>query len=147
MNQACSMNNVHIVMPVSSRHTGITMNNGGSGTIIADCVSGFLSRISTDNTERLKLMVGRASKVALSVFNSTTNNTISNPLILTVAALGLTSHRSLLPPFRILRSPNVTMVSTLAHLPARYRLLTRPSALALQELMLTSPGVHKAPSL
>lgn len=37
------MNNVHIVMPVSSRHTGITMNNGGSGTIIADCVCDHLS--------------------------------------------------------------------------------------------------------
>jgi glucan 1,3-beta-glucosidase len=39
VSQGCSLTNVHITMPTSSNHTGITMKNGGSGNIISDCVS------------------------------------------------------------------------------------------------------------
>ena len=38
VSQGCSLVNVHITMPSNSNHTGITMSEGGSGTIIADCV-------------------------------------------------------------------------------------------------------------
>ena len=37
VSQACSLTNVHVNMPPSSAHVGLTMNEGGSGTIIADC--------------------------------------------------------------------------------------------------------------
>ncbi|KAL2196400.1 pectate lyase superfamily protein-domain-containing protein [Corynascus similis CBS 632.67] len=37
VSQGCSLTNVHIRMPPSSGHIGITMNEGGSGTIISDC--------------------------------------------------------------------------------------------------------------
>ncbi|KAI1850545.1 hypothetical protein JX266_003827 [Neoarthrinium moseri] len=37
VSQGCSMNNVHITMPDGSSHKGITMSDGGSGVIIADC--------------------------------------------------------------------------------------------------------------
>lgn len=39
VSQGCSMNNVKVMMPDSSSHVGVTMNEGGSGVIIADCVS------------------------------------------------------------------------------------------------------------
>jgi glucan 1,3-beta-glucosidase len=37
VSQGCSLTNVHITMPSSSEHTGITMDMGGSGKIISDC--------------------------------------------------------------------------------------------------------------
>jgi len=37
VSQACSLTNVHITMPPSSAHVGVTMDQGGSGKIIADC--------------------------------------------------------------------------------------------------------------
>lgn len=37
VSQACSLTNVHINMPPSSAHVGVTMDQGGSGKIIADC--------------------------------------------------------------------------------------------------------------
>jgi glucan 1,3-beta-glucosidase len=37
VSQGCSLTNVHITMPSSSQHTGITMDMGGSGKIISDC--------------------------------------------------------------------------------------------------------------
>lgn len=37
VSQGCSLTNVHITMPPSSGHVGITMDEGGSGNIIADC--------------------------------------------------------------------------------------------------------------
>lgn len=37
VSQACSLTDVHINMPLSSGHVGITMDQGGSGKIIADC--------------------------------------------------------------------------------------------------------------
>lgn len=37
VSQACSLTDVHITMPPSSGHVGITMDEGGSGKIIADC--------------------------------------------------------------------------------------------------------------
>ncbi|KAM0809029.1 putative Pectate lyase superfamily protein-domain-containing protein [Seiridium cardinale] len=37
VSQGCSMNNVRIAMPDSSSHVGVTMNEGGSGVVIADC--------------------------------------------------------------------------------------------------------------
>jgi glucan 1,3-beta-glucosidase len=37
VSQACSLSNVHIKMPPSSGHIGITMDRGGSGKIISDC--------------------------------------------------------------------------------------------------------------
>jgi len=46
VSQGCSLSNVHIVMPVGSKHVGITMNQGGSGTIITDSVG--VSRGITD---------------------------------------------------------------------------------------------------
>ncbi|KAK3373537.1 pectate lyase superfamily protein-domain-containing protein [Lasiosphaeria ovina] len=37
VSQGCSLTNVHVVMPPASNHTGITMENGGSGNVISDC--------------------------------------------------------------------------------------------------------------
>ncbi|KXX74005.1 Glucan 1,3-beta-glucosidase [Madurella mycetomatis] len=37
VSQACSLTDVHVTMPLSSGHVGITMDQGGSGKIIADC--------------------------------------------------------------------------------------------------------------
>ncbi|KAH8671305.1 pectate lyase superfamily protein-domain-containing protein [Xylariales sp. PMI_506] len=37
VSQGCSMNNVNITMPNSSKHIGITMGHSGSGVTIADC--------------------------------------------------------------------------------------------------------------
>ncbi|KAL2125987.1 hypothetical protein VTI74DRAFT_2010 [Chaetomium olivicolor] len=37
VSQGCSLANVHVVMPPSSGHIGITMDQGGSGKIISDC--------------------------------------------------------------------------------------------------------------
>jgi glucan 1,3-beta-glucosidase len=39
VSQGCSLNNVRVVMPDASSHVGLTMNEGGSGVIIANCVS------------------------------------------------------------------------------------------------------------
>ncbi len=39
VSQGCSLSNIDISMLESSSHVGITMNNGGSGTLIADSVS------------------------------------------------------------------------------------------------------------
>jgi glucan 1,3-beta-glucosidase len=41
VSQGCSLTNVKVHMPNFSSHIGITMNAGGSGTIISDCVSLF----------------------------------------------------------------------------------------------------------
>jgi glucan 1,3-beta-glucosidase len=37
VSQACSLTNVRFKMPPSSSHVGITMSQGGSGTLISDC--------------------------------------------------------------------------------------------------------------
>lgn len=37
VSQGCSLTNVHVVMPHGSAHVGVSMDNGGSGTIISDC--------------------------------------------------------------------------------------------------------------
>jgi glucan 1,3-beta-glucosidase len=37
VSQGCSLTNVHISMPPSSGHIGITMDQGGSGMLISDC--------------------------------------------------------------------------------------------------------------
>ncbi|KAH8200115.1 hypothetical protein TruAng_005736 [Truncatella angustata] len=37
VSQGCSLNNIEVIMPDSSNHIGITMDEGGSGVIIADC--------------------------------------------------------------------------------------------------------------
>lgn len=39
VDQGCSLVNVQFVMPKGSKHTGLTMERGGSGLVIADCVS------------------------------------------------------------------------------------------------------------
>jgi len=38
VSQSCSLTNVHINMPISSGHTGISMTYGGSAVLISDCV-------------------------------------------------------------------------------------------------------------
>ncbi|KAK3378111.1 pectate lyase superfamily protein-domain-containing protein [Podospora didyma] len=37
VSQGCSLTNIHIKMAPSSNHTGISMQNGGSGNVISDC--------------------------------------------------------------------------------------------------------------
>jgi hypothetical protein len=62
VSQACSMNNVHITMPSPSNHTGITMKNGGSGTILADSVGDLICRYPRPSTDHRLEFYGRCCR-------------------------------------------------------------------------------------
>ncbi|KAI0134383.1 pectate lyase superfamily protein-domain-containing protein [Xylariales sp. AK1849] len=52
VSQGCSMNSVHITMPDNSKHRGITMDDGGSGVLLADCsFKGGAVGIQLDNQQ------------------------------------------------------------------------------------------------
>lgn len=99
VSQGCSLVNVHVKMPLNSNHVGMTMGNGGSGTIISDSVRED-DILATGGECQSADKLCRHSLAAQSVFDFPINSITSKAFHSTVATSASLSNMSTSPPSR-----------------------------------------------